>query len=341
MSPESEQITATAGMARSPSEDNAEPSPAMQLQLGEDSITNNIKENSSNPNIAEAGAGSIDSIKFDGKILYNPDGSTYIIEDQTDLGDNDSLRQEGCIVEDTEIQNDQEDTKSYPQIANAFVVSRSSAYYNALYGQAMAKLLQERNVPETPIVHSFRVLSARKRESLEPSEVPRSEPPVNPTLHTMVPVKPILMCFICKLSFACSKSFANHCGDSHSLNLSEDEQSVLDDKNASAIVQYVGKDQEVTLSFLEPFSGTSQPPAPPPPLNPAAALPNPASLNNLVSLMNNSASQSTTPVSTGMYFFCINMTVKKLLIEEQIIYSNLLFFRCHSQLLVSLATAAS
>ena len=302
MSPESEQITATAGMARSPSEDNAEPSPAMQLQLGEDSITNNIKENSSNPNIAEAGAGSIDSIKFDGKILYNPDGSTYIIEDQTDLGDNDSLRQEGCIVEDTEIQNDQEDTKSYPQIANAFVVSRSSAYYNALYGQAMAKLLQERNVPETPIVHSFRVLSARKRESLEPSEVPRSEPPVNPTLHTMVPVKPILMCFICKLSFACSKSFANHCGDSHSLNLSEDEQSVLDDKNASAIVQYVGKDQEVTLSFLEPFSGTSQPPAPPPPLNPAAALPNPASLNNLVSLMNNSASQSTTPVSTGMYF---------------------------------------
>lgn len=303
MSPESEQITATAGMARSPSEDNAEPSPAMQLQLGEDSITNNIKENSSNPNIAEAGAGSIDSIKFDGKILYNPDGSTYIIEDQTDLGDNDSLRQEGCIVEDTEIQNDQEDTKSYPQIANAFVVSRSSAYYNALYGQAMAKLLQERNVPETPIVHSFRVLSARKRESLEPSEVPRSEPPVNPTLHTMVPVKPILMCFICKLSFACSKSFANHCGDSHSLNLSEDEQSVLDDKNASAIVQYVGKDQEVTLSFLEPFSGTSQPPAPPPPLNPAAALPNPASLNNLVSLMNNSASQSTTPVSTGMYLF--------------------------------------
>ena len=299
MSPESEQVTATAGMARSPSEDNAEPSPAMQ-QLGEDSITNNIKENSSNPNIAE-GAGSIDSIKFDGKILYNPDGSTYIIEDQTDLGDNDSLRQEGCIVEDTEIQNDQDDTKSYPQIANAFVVSRSSAYYNALYGQAMAKLLQERNVPETPIVHSFRVLSARKRESLEPSEVPRSEPPVNPTMHSMVPVKPILMCFICKLSFACSKSFANHCGDSHSLNLSEDEQSVLDDKNASAIVQYVGKDQEVTLSFLEPFSGNSQPPAPPP-LNPAAALPNPASLNNLVSLMNNSASQSTTPVSTGMYF---------------------------------------
>ena len=302
MSPESEQVTATAGMARSPSEDNAEPSPAMQPQLGEDSITHNIKENSqSNPNNAE-GTGSIDSIKFDGKILYNPDGSTYIIEDQTDLGDNDSLRQEGCIVEDTETQNDQEDTKSYPQIANAFVVSRSSAYYNALYGQAMAKLLQERNVPETPIVHSFRVLSARKRESLEPSEVPRSEPPVNPTLHTMVPVKPILMCFICKLSFACSKSFANHCGDSHSLNLSEDEQSVLDDKNASAIVQYVGKDQEVTLSFLEPFSGnSSQPPAPPPPLNPAAALPNPASLNNLVSLMNNSASQSATPISTGMY----------------------------------------
>ena len=206
----------------------------------------------------------IDSIKFDGKILYNPDGSTYIIEDQAaDLADNDLPKQEGCFVEgSSEDQN--EDTKSYPQINNAFVVSRSSAYYNALYGQAMAKLLQERNVPETPIVHSFRVLSARKRESLEPSEVPRSEPTVNPTLPTMVPVKPILMCFICKLSFACAKSFANHCSDCHNLILSEEEKSILEDKNASAILQYVGKEQEVTLSFLEPVMGNSQQPPPPP-----------------------------------------------------------------------------
>ena len=130
MSPESEHVTATAG-ARSPSDQgSAEPNPAMVQLSGEDT-----KETPS----TEEPSG-IDSIKFDGKILYNPDGSTYIIEDQTDLADNDLPRQEGCIVS-TSSEDQNEDTKSYPQIANAFVVSRSSAYYNTLYGQAVVKLL--------------------------------------------------------------------------------------------------------------------------------------------------------------------------------------------------------
>ena len=143
--------------------------------------------------------------------------------------------------------------------------------------------------------------------------MPRSEP-VNQTLPTMVPVKPILMCFICKLSFADAKSFANHCGDNHSLVLSDDEQSVLDDKNASAIVQYVGKEQEVTLSFLEPVTG-NQPgvsgalgvSGASPVLAPTTTMPNASSLNNLVSLMNDSATSQTaaipTPASTGTFFW--------------------------------------
>ena len=243
--------------------------------------------------------------KFDGKIFYNPDGSTYILED-ADYGENELPKQEGCI-EDATKDVEEEDSKSYPQIANAFVVSRSSAYYNAIYGQAMAKLLQERNLPETPVVHSYRVLSARKRESQEPSEVPRSEPTDKlSTLPNMVPVKPILMCFICKLSFSCAKSFANHCGDVHNLVLSEEEQSQMDSsKNTSAIVQYVGKEQEITLSFLEPvvnspLNPTTVPSSPP---SVAAPMASPGALNNLVSLMNKSAASNpggpNVPVSTG------------------------------------------
>lgn len=43
-----------------------------------------------------------DVAKFDGKIVYNPDGSAYIIEDCDLLDDEDSLqlpKQEGSIVE--------------------------------------------------------------------------------------------------------------------------------------------------------------------------------------------------------------------------------------------------
>ena len=250
MSPESEQATATAAEATNGSNTEAE---------------------------------ATSTKKFDGKILYNPDGSTYIIED-ADLGvDNELPRQEGCIVEDADTEEEPE--KSYPQIANAFVVSRSSAYYNAIYGQAMAKLLQDqRSLPETPIVHSYRVLSIRKKEGQEASEVPSGAAADKLNLPSMVPVKPILMCFICKLSFTCAKSFVNHCADVHSLMLSDEEQSILDAKNTSAIVQYVGKEQEVSLSYLEPVTNqataTSQ------------AMTNP--LNSLVSsLMNKSTAAPT------------------------------------------------
>ena len=124
-------------------------------------------------------------------------------------------KQEGCFVEDTR-EVSMED-QSYPQIANAFVVSRSSAYYNALYGQAFVKLLQDRNVPETPVVHSYRVYSVRNRADQEHTVTNKEISTEKHPLPTLVPVKPILMCFICKLSFGEAKSFASHCGDSHSL----------------------------------------------------------------------------------------------------------------------------
>ena len=128
-------------------------------------------------------------------------------------------KQEGCFVEDAKEASEAEE-KSYPQTTNAFVVSRSTAYYNALYGQAFVKLLQDRNVPETPVVHSYRVYSVRNRADQEPTVTNNKEMTTEkPPLPTLVPVKPILMCFICKLSFGCAKTFASHCRDMHSLGM--------------------------------------------------------------------------------------------------------------------------
>ncbi len=193
--------------------------------------------------------------KFGGKIVYNPDGSAYIIEDGNEEGD-DLLpipKVEGSIVDDGE---EVKDGEQYPQIANAFYISKSTAYYNALYGGAYVKMLQEKKVPETPVVHSYRVFSARDggSKAAEDEEAAKKHPLSE--LAT-VPVKPILMCFVCKLSFGCAQTFETHCVESHKVELDEKEKGLLGSKNSSAIIQNVGKEKEPIVSFLEPVTSSS------------------------------------------------------------------------------------
>ncbi len=199
--------------------------------------------------------------KFDGKIVYNPDGSAYIIEDG-DLSDDESLpipKLEGSIVDRG--QADDDDQGPYPQIANAFYISKSTAYYNALYGQAYVKMLQEKKVPETPVVHSYRVYSAREGDKPETSSDAAKTSPL--AEMATVPVKPILMCFICKLSFGCAQSFCSHCAESHNHELNEEEKNIFESKNSSAIIQNVGKEKEPLVSFLEPFMSEKKKLSPP------------------------------------------------------------------------------
>ena len=219
-----------------------------------------------------------DVAKFDGKIVYNPDGSAYIIEDCDLLEDDENMplpKQEGSITErpgrSPSSSSAEAPPSGYPQIANAFYVSRSSAYYNALYGGAYAKMLQGKNVPETPVVHSYRVLSARKQNS-DKCEEPHVAKNLDlaSSLPSVVPVKPILMCFICKLSFGCSKSFSNHCVESHTMEMTEEEKNIMESDNRSALIQSVGKDKEVTLSFLEPVISSPSAAKMKPPLSPGA-----------------------------------------------------------------------
>lgn len=64
--------------------------------------------------------------------------------------------------------------------------------------------------------------------------------------------KPILMCFICKLSFGNIKSFSQHANTDHQLNLNESEQQLLCREYSSAIIQK-NNDDNSQISFLEPL----------------------------------------------------------------------------------------
>ena len=56
--------------------------------------------------------------------------------------------------------------------------------------------------------------------------------------------KPILMCFICKLSFSSAKTFLVHCNTEHGVSLGPGEKELfMSVPGTSAILQCVGPDR--------------------------------------------------------------------------------------------------
>ena len=221
-----------------------------------------------------------DCESFDGKIVYNPDGSAYIIDGgDSDLSDSESLldvpKQEGSIVDQRGKVNTSQ-IPSFPQIANAFYIHRNpAAFYNTFFMYPPERVPR----PEAPIMHSYRVYDVRSGSSKSkdfnmdsdsgrsgdeeddfldgsrPRKIPKLTPKI--TEVTTVPTKPILMCFICKLSFGYAKSFVAHAIGEHGMSLIERERDIVNSKNASAIIQGVGKEKEPLMSFLEPNQTSS------------------------------------------------------------------------------------
>ena len=180
--------------------------------------------------------------QFQGKIVYNPDGSAYIIEDG-DLSDEEELpvpMQEGSIIEKP---GQRSDVDQFPTIENAIYVARNKSLNNY-----PAYVRAQTSPSERPTVHSYRVYNYRHKTSDTSTGPIPVETPEN------IPVKPILMCFICKLSFGATKSFTTHCKDDHRLEFNEDESDMLRLENISALIQQVGKDKAPLISFLEPVS---------------------------------------------------------------------------------------
>ncbi|TGZ57401.1 Uncharacterized protein DBV15_05794, partial [Temnothorax longispinosus] len=191
--------------------------------------------------------------KFDGKIVYNPDGSAYIIEGESELSEDDSLP-DGCIVDGRGVSVPH--SLVFPQIASAYYVSRLYAHqaYQQQQQQQQQRSATQQHNPDLPVMHSYRVISYRSAEgSKQPPPAPTAPPPP----AASVPVKPILMCFICKLSFGYAKSFVAHAQGEHQLTLMEDERQILSHSTASAIIQAVGRGKQPLVSFLEPVTSST------------------------------------------------------------------------------------
>ncbi|XP_074645997.1 zinc finger homeobox protein 3-like [Tubulanus polymorphus] len=256
--------------------------------LKQDSVSNDDVANdnatsektSSTPVKSEENDTVSDVESFDGKIVYNPDGSAYIIEGDTDLSDSDSLmefrHEEGSIIE-TKSKTIAPQIPVYPQIANAFYVQRNpgifcGAFYNNMSASSSSYGERRNAFPEAPIMHSYRVYDLRSGKQREtPSareeatdasqnmsesddDKKASDDPKNGVSNhpQTVPTKPILMCFLCKLSFGFAKSFVAHAISEHGMTLNDKENQIMSGCNASAIIQAFGKDKEPLLSFLEP-----------------------------------------------------------------------------------------
>lgn len=164
----------------------------------------------SSPVISQQDENNSDVEQFAGKIVYNPDGSAYIIEDS------------------------ESESEHQAPVAPEIVPPLQAVYVSRLLRQPMRPT-------ELPAVHSYRVVALRD---------------ARPPRPTSVPVKPILMCFVCKLSFGFARSFANHAQSEHGVTLKENEREVLA-ADCSAILQCVGADKRPMVSLLEPLGTQS------------------------------------------------------------------------------------
>nr|XP_055029602.1 zinc finger homeobox protein 3 isoform X1 [Misgurnus anguillicaudatus] len=164
-----------------------------------------------------------DDVKPIGKILYQNDGSAYVTEEESQIS---------CGIPSSLL-------GVPPSIINTCYVSFS----------------------QSPAPHAFHVfhmhhldnsesLALMTRQSKEnaPDMAGLSEAEVTRSGQT----KPILMCFLCRLSFGRSHSFRAHALRQHNITFSDDEQHLLSFKQTSAILQHAGPGDKPLLCFLEP-----------------------------------------------------------------------------------------
>lgn len=79
-------------------------------------------------------------------------------------------------------------------------------------------------------------------------------PPIANNLYTQRIQTPVLMCFICKLSFGIINSFTLHASAVHNLTLGDLEKYVLHKQGHSSAIIQTNKDKKIEIAFLKPMS---------------------------------------------------------------------------------------
>ncbi|CAN2389434.1 regulation of locomotor rhythm [Pristimantis euphronides] len=242
-----------------------------------------LKEESES-DVSEEGEEESDVENLAGEIVYQPDGSAYIVESVSQL----IQSGEGCDSTPSEAllslyknslpnaTGKSEETSSvgpsYPQIINTFHIASS---FRKWFENSDKSFLDTSTLAGvSPVLHSFRVFDVRHKSNKDylnsdgsaKSSCVSKDVPNNVDLSKYDGFvlygkrKPILMCFLCKLSFGYVRSFVTHAVHDHRMTLSEDERKILSNKNISAIIQGIGKDKEPLVSFLEPKNKSFQHP---------------------------------------------------------------------------------
>lgn len=220
-----------------------------------------------------------------GEIVYQPDGSAYIVESLSQLIQSSGGTVPGLLPTNSLTSGGKPGEPSgtsssvYPHIINTFHIASS---FRKWFGNS------DQGFPNTstmaglsPFLHSFRVFDVRHKSNKDylNSDGSAKKSCVSKDVPNNVDFskfdglalygkgKPILMCFICKLSFGYVRSFATHAVHDHRMTLCEDERQLLGDKQASAIIQGIGKDKEPLISFLEPKNKSTPLPPTMPPIN--------------------------------------------------------------------------
>ncbi|RXM31319.1 Zinc finger homeobox protein 4 [Acipenser ruthenus] len=214
-----------------------------------------------------------------GELVYQPDGSAFIFEDSKESGQN---AQPGAnslyspaMFSNTHITAGEKTEQSaaapmsfYPQVINTFHIA-SSLGKSFTADQAFPNTSAFAGV--SPVLHSFRVYDLRHKSDKDyltidgaaKNSFVSKDVPNNVDLSKFDGCvsdgkrKPILMCFLCKLSFGYIRSFVTHAVHDHRMTLNEEEQKLLSNKYVSAIIQGIGKDKEPLISFLEPKKNNS------------------------------------------------------------------------------------
>ncbi|XP_039510349.1 zinc finger homeobox protein 3 isoform X1 [Pimephales promelas] len=156
-----------------------------------------------------------------GEILYQPDGSAYVTDSKLTSGvPSSSLGSPSAIIRTCYISLSQ---SRAPQIFRVF---------------------QMHNLDENDSL----ALVTRLSKDNAPDVAGSSETGVTWSGIT----KPILMCFLCRLSFGRSHLFRAHASQQHNITLSNEEQHLLSFKHTSAILQPAGPGNRPFLCFLEP-----------------------------------------------------------------------------------------
>ncbi|KAI9575472.1 hypothetical protein GQX74_009738 [Glossina fuscipes] len=227
--------------------------PRIQLKSGQPLRTRIICTDDSSP------MSTFDDEVCKGKIVCRIDGNSFIINAENET--NPTLSDSSASVAALPVTNTTASAlTTKTSLSSCFTITKtwtttattkksaSPQIFNAIYReQNQQQQRTQTDVNVNPKIRTFRVIFANDAKLQQ-----RNEKTTTTATHFKIH-KPILMCFICKLSFGITKSFSLHASIEHGLSLQELEKYLLLQREYSSAIIQRNMDEKPQISFLEPM----------------------------------------------------------------------------------------